>query len=436
MGLSGLLRSASVRGIAHLSIGTAVAQSVAVIVAPILTRLYSPDDYGALAVFAASVSIGMSVATGRYEAAVSLPPESPEGEWQAIALVRLATLVAGSVSLLGLVTITIARTLGYDPWFKGLGNWAFAIPLAVFLGCLSQTLMAYAIRRRQYTNVAQVEPLRRIVSALTQVILGIRGAGLSGLMLGTLIAPFVGLSPLSRVYREGVRSYAPVSHNSVLGGVWTAARSYSDFPRISLWSNLLLALAGNAQILILGLFFTQGEVGQVSLAVIVVSMPASLVAVSVAQVFQRELAARYRDIESSLALATRVVRNLAFVSLIPFLVLAVFGEALFTFVFGQEWTTAGAIATALVPLTWCRFVSTSMSFVFPIYRRSGLQLTWQAITLVVTSGAYVVAATDGLTIVAATWWASLLTAPLYLALIPLARRVIRTSAAQAEGDST
>src|SRR5690554_1628992 len=59
-------------------LGTASAQIILLFVTSILTRLYSPEAFGTLALLVTSVTLLSIVATGRYESAVTLPEQDAE----------------------------------------------------------------------------------------------------------------------------------------------------------------------------------------------------------------------------------------------------------------------------------------------------------------------------------------------------------------------
>ena len=61
------------RGVAVLGGGAAAAQAIAVAASPILTRLYSPADFGVLAVYTSLVSLLGAVAALSYHQAIPLP---------------------------------------------------------------------------------------------------------------------------------------------------------------------------------------------------------------------------------------------------------------------------------------------------------------------------------------------------------------------------
>ena len=62
-----LSRSDFARNMVLLAGGSALGQGVVVLSSPILTRLYTPQDFGALAVYIALISILSSVVSCRYE---------------------------------------------------------------------------------------------------------------------------------------------------------------------------------------------------------------------------------------------------------------------------------------------------------------------------------------------------------------------------------
>ena len=366
------------------------------------------------------------MATGRYDAAVVLPPETPSGDRDARALVRLACWISFLFSLIVLVAIVVMRQINVDPWFADLGPWAYAIPLGVASTGVAQTLTSFATRVRAYSRVARIAPLSRVVLAGIQVSLGLLKVGRSGLIFAAVVAPFVGMSVLIRVARSARRSADAHGQKASPSRLHDVARKFSDFPKVNLWFSLLNALAWNVQLLILGAFYTASDVGQYSLSYALLSLPASLVIGSVSQVFLRELSSRAESSTEARALAKRTLNGLVTISAIPFAVLAIGAPYIFRIAFGPQWTGAGEIARAMLPLVWCRFISTTLSVTPLVYRRQGLLLIWQVVTLALTFAAYAGGAYLGWSVVAATWLASGLVGPLYLAMVPLSFRIIRS----------
>ena len=63
------------RNVLTLVTGTTLAQAIPVLISPILTRLYSPEDFGVYAIYFSVLMITSVVATGKYEMAIVLPKD-------------------------------------------------------------------------------------------------------------------------------------------------------------------------------------------------------------------------------------------------------------------------------------------------------------------------------------------------------------------------
>ena len=97
-----LLAGTGRRGVLQIASGTVLAQGVAVLISPILTRLYDPVDFGVLAVYTALLTFGVAIATLRYELAISLP-EDEDSALQIVVLCLLLSVLTAAVIGLGLV---------------------------------------------------------------------------------------------------------------------------------------------------------------------------------------------------------------------------------------------------------------------------------------------------------------------------------------------
>ncbi len=72
-------RSEFSRNVLTLMTGTTIAQAIPIAISPILTRIYTPEDFGMLALFIAITAIFGSIANGRYELATMLPKKDRYG---------------------------------------------------------------------------------------------------------------------------------------------------------------------------------------------------------------------------------------------------------------------------------------------------------------------------------------------------------------------
>ena len=98
---SDYLRSEFFRNALTLISGTTIAQFVAILLTPILSRIYSTEDFGELSLFMSITGILSVVSTMRYEMAVILP----EKDEDAVNVMALSFLIAVGWSVLSLFAI-------------------------------------------------------------------------------------------------------------------------------------------------------------------------------------------------------------------------------------------------------------------------------------------------------------------------------------------
>src|SRR5450631_1051953 len=106
-GLRGLLAvrlSSSRRGALTIFGGTASGQALALVSAPVLSRLYSPSNFGVFTVLSSLIAIVGAVAALRFELAVPLP----EKERDAQGLVALGLMSTGLTFALTSVVVALA----------------------------------------------------------------------------------------------------------------------------------------------------------------------------------------------------------------------------------------------------------------------------------------------------------------------------------------
>lgn len=82
------------RNVLTLMTGTTLAQAIPIAVSPILTRLFSPAEFGVFAVYLAIVSVLAILATGRYELAIMVPKKDRDAAALAVAAFMLSLFVS------------------------------------------------------------------------------------------------------------------------------------------------------------------------------------------------------------------------------------------------------------------------------------------------------------------------------------------------------
>ena len=349
---------AAARQVMTLVTGTGLAQLIPLAVSPLLTRLYTPQDFGVFALYASLLAVLAVLGSARYELALMLPKDDTD----ALALVALAMAIVLATSAAVLAAVLLFQA-GLARWLDSpaLGPWLFLVPVSMLLTGLVNTLTVWANRTSRYRQISISRVLQSASAAAVAVALGwglSRGsqAGV-GLVLGAVVGQALAAASLAWPFwrRWGARLQA-------VG--WQPMRAqalrFREFPAINMPHALLDALQGSAVVALIAALFGPTLLGFHALAQRVVRTPMATLGSAVAQVFQKRAADALHAGGDTRRLVDAVLRRLVAVA-VAVLPLLWFAPELFAFVFGAAWREAGVYAQILTPWLLLNFMLSPLS---------------------------------------------------------------------------
>lgn len=361
------------RNVLMLMTGTTIAQAIPIGVSPLLTRLYTPSDFGVFALFISVVSVLGSIVNGRYELAIMMP----EKDEDALQVFCLSFMVAFVLSLTTFLLTFLFQEALIARIGSELSSWLYVMPLSVLLmGCFN-ALTYYNVRGARYKDVASSKVIKSTIMATVQVVLGWALQGASGLMSGHVVAQFFSNMRLTRRLRSKLsfQSFFPTLQMLRL------ARQYRNFPLLSVPSALLNSTSTHVSSILISVIFSTSTLGLYSLVQRVLGAPSTLIGGSIGQVFfqealkEKELTGAIREVYQTTLLKLLVVGGATY-GLLFFII-----EDLFAIIFGPDWRVAGTYAKMVLPFFFFRFVFASLSTTFTIYDRMGVELIIKSVLL-------------------------------------------------------
>jgi len=357
------------KNILTLLTGTTIAQAIPMAISPILTRIYTPEDFGLLALYLSITSIIAVAVTARYELAIMLP----EDDKDAINLLVLSIVIASAISAVVLFIVliwgkTIANLLGNDQIYP----WLYFVPLSLLLTGIYQAFNYWSNRKQKYQRLAINRVAQSTTTAGVNVGIGLIKNGASGLIVGNLIGQLISTIRLSiKSAKEENFSTRYVS----LKKMKSLAKRYDQFPKVSIWSGLLNTASVQMPVFILSVFFSSTIVGWYSLSHRVLNMPMSVLGSAVGQVFfQASAKLKHEDPIKLKNMTYRSYRNMLMIGLVPISIVFSFGDVLFALIFGAEWIIAGEFARLLSVWLLLVFVSSPLSLLFTVMEKEGVAL--------------------------------------------------------------
>lgn len=415
------------RSVSVLTIGAALGQAITVLVSPILTRLYSPEDFGVFGVFASILGIVTVVASLRYEYALPLP-EDDETAANILALCFL--LLSGMTGLLAVLVQGLGERIAAWTNVPSLRRYLWLVPLGMLGAGTYQILNYWAVRKRDFPRIARTRIIRGVVRAAIQVIVGFANRGPLGLLLGQLAGETAGSASLGlTAWSKDWALFKALSWQ----GIRKAGARYKRFLFFSSWASLLDALGLQIPQLLFAAFYGAEVAGWFALGQRVIAAPLNIVVDSVAQVYFSEAAKLSRDNpKSRQQLFLKLTGRLALVGGLPVALICAFAPWFFTALFGQGWEVAGRYVQIMGLMFAVRFTTIPLSHTLNILERQDLHFVWEGTRLALVVGGLLAGRACGISHVSAVGIYSLGMLSAYLVLWGLAWRALRLSSGQVD----
>lgn len=364
------------RNVLTLMLGTTVAQAIPIAISPILTRIYTPEDFGVFAAFFALTGIFGSIANARYELAIMLPEKDED------ALNIVAVGLVSTICICLLLTISIFLFKDIILKFidgKDISNWLFFLPISVLFIGVFNVLTYFNSRRKNYNDIKNSTIIKSVVLSIIQIGVGLIKPSALGLVLGEVISrAFANGRLVKNIFME------KQFHNVInLHKMKEVAIFYKDFPLISVWAILFNNLAVKGTDLSISFFYSLNSLGFYSLIDKILGAPTSLIGKSFGQVYFQQASDEYKNTTTLKITFISTLKKSVCIGVLIFIPIYFLIEDIFIIIFGEKWHTAGVYGKYLTFLYFCRFITAPFTLTPIIINKVAIDLTFQVIMLII-----------------------------------------------------
>lgn len=360
-----------------LSIASAnvAAQLIAIVFLPILTRLFSPDDFGILAIYTASQSVILAVSTGRFE---WLVPNAGSAS-RVAALISLAFVALGVTLVLLLGAALLFRTqitalIGFPAESSGLLLLLLAV--GVMAGGLQLIFQSWHVYLADLKTMSHSKLAQAAVTLGSSLGSGIAGAGSTGLVASYVAGFWAAVVMLLRGQRDLLRHLRAM----------TQARLRVTFRRFrgpvaaALALGVVNVLVAMSPIILLSRHYDETVVGWYSLVFRIATAPVTLVTTGLVHSFWADAADLAKT--DPLKLRSFYLQSIGRLSLLGLIAVPIFiaGPLYIGPIFGAEWYGAGALLAAVTPYLFALIVFNPTTHLI-VYGKQLWQLGCDAVTL-------------------------------------------------------
>ena len=378
------IRNSSVRNFAKLFSANVVAQVIGLVVYPILTRMYAPEDFGLMNLFLSISGIVVIVSTAEYYNAIVLPKKESEGVWVAYLCTCILLLVVGVTSISVFFADEIAQAFNTP----ALAKYYWLLPISILINGGWNILNYWHIRHTQYSSISKYQLSQSTFSAVAKIGFGHAGMVQGGLIYSMVIAPLLSLViRIVALYRSGIKS-------QLLRPAWreisAMAQRYKKFPLFSLPRSFVNMVAGQLPVLLLTPLFGAEYIGWWSMALLLGFTPINMITRSIYQVLYQYTTVRVHEHQPIGAYFRRFTLWVVVVGIPLFGVLYWLLPELTSWFLGEGWEMTSVYLRWMLPWLLCSILTASTGFLADIFFKQQIGFAFEILTAILRTAAVVI----------------------------------------------
>jgi O-antigen/teichoic acid export membrane protein len=356
--------------------GTAIAQLVSILLSPVLTRVFTPEDFGAYGVFLSLLSILIVISSARYELAIVLPEDHESG----ITLLGVSIIISSVFATIVWVIILIfggrISTLLNAPVLE---NYLWLLAPMIFVTGSYNALNYWNIRVKQFEVIAFTDLLNTIFTSVLMIVFGVFSyANLSGMVYGNFLGSFIALATQIVFFFRKINKNL-IKHCS-LNNMISLMKRYRKFPIYTSWAALINNFSSHVPSFMLTGLFSAEVNGFFVLGKRALQMPSGLIGQALAKVFFQSATQAKIDGEIGL-LVEKMMTKLINIGIFPILMLTIIGQDIITVIFGNNWAEAGVYIQIMSFWTLAVFISSPLSSLFSVLEKNETGLKFNVVLM-------------------------------------------------------
>jgi O-antigen/teichoic acid export membrane protein len=346
--------------------GTIIAQLITILFSPILSRQYSPFEFGIFAAYSSTISIISVVCCGRYELSIILPEEISK----AFKLVNLCVTISIGLSLVSIPLVAVIYSTSY---FLN-SEYIILLPLVIVISALNISLLYFHNKSQnfKYNSISKIIQSGSVGIISFLVAFYFRKYGL---IIGTLIGQFSCtiylFVRLPAEYKIKVFDFSDFSSKLNL------AKEFLYFPKFTLIPSFLNMFSTQSINYFLILSYGSFSAGNYFFASKIILLPASLISGSFTDIFFQKVVERKSKQEK---IYPFLISNLIYLLLIAtffFIVFFFMAPVLFDKIFGVKWIEAGKLCGVIAFSMFIRLVISPLTMIFTALDKVKVGASWQ-----------------------------------------------------------
>ncbi len=363
-------------------ISSGIAQIILIVTTPIITRLYSPAEFGEFTIFSNIAMILIPIINARYDLLIV----NAKNDRIANILSQISFLIS-LVIILILIPVFIVSALLFPNFIL---DFIFII-IMLFLVSLTNIFTNYLNKERKYKVLSLINVFRAASMSLLQIIFGFLAFGSLGLIIGFSLSYIAGLT---LGYRTFKKHFNIVKDKEEAKAIFLENKNQLVYSTPSI---LLNSLSFSVVVFFIGILYTNTEVGIYGMAIRVLGIPVTIISLGLSKIFMQQANDYYIEHGNFRNLLLKFSSVLIIVSIILYVPLYLFSEELVNILLGHSWVDAIIVIKIVIPLFVVRLIVSTVSLSVIVLQKQQLELILQALFLVGTTITFIISKIFSLT---------------------------------------
>lgn len=313
-------------------------QLIGLVIMPVISRIYAPEAFGLASLFSNILIIPAIFTTMAYHNSIILPKDDNTALNMSLVCVVLTLIITGFTFIFISIgfnsIITIFKT-------QQLSNFIWLAPVLILLHGLSQTFRFWNVRFKSFKILSVSRVMENLVNRGFILSLGLFGYVTGGsIIYSSLIALITKTLILGYKWMEYIWK---LKHHFSFHSLIAGAKRYRKFPTYTVWTELVARAPEIIITLLIVYYFNEKVLGYYVFSLLVLSVPSNLFLNSITDAFQPRAAIAKHE-GGHVELLEKVYLRLVSITFFPFIIIVLFGQTFFIFIFGANWAEAGIMA--------------------------------------------------------------------------------------------
>ncbi|WYN01685.1 type 8 capsular polysaccharide synthesis protein Cap8K [Staphylococcus aureus] len=356
-------------------LSSGIAQVILIITTPIITRLYSPAEFGEFTFFSNIAMILIPIINARYDLLIV----NAKNDRSANILSQISFLISLLILLILIPILAISAWL-YPNFIL---DFIFII-IMLFLVSLTNIFTNYLNKERKYKVLSLINVFRAGSMALLQIIFGLLSLGSLGLIIGFSLSYITGIT---LGYKTFKKHFNIVRNKEETKALFLENKNQLVYSTPSI---LLNSLSFSVVVFFIGILYTNTEVGIYGMAIRVLGIPVTIISLGLSKIFMQQANDYYIERGNFRNLLLKFSSTLVIVSIILYVPLYLFSEELVNILLGHSWVDAITVIKIVIPLFVIRLIVSTVSLSVIVLQKQQLELILQALFLIGTTVTFVI----------------------------------------------